>query len=168
MAMNTPGEREADERTAKGQAWMIGGIVAALAIAMVVIVLLYSSGRGRGGEGVGSPLAEGDPPPAEVVWRQLDGDPVAAHDSDEVLAHLAAQVSLDVVAGLQLDGELAVAEHVDDLARYRDGVFARSGRRAEGRSWHVVLLTLSVVNRRVRRPDGGRGPRELRTCRSQR
>ena len=45
MAMNTPGERRSDERTAKSQAWMIGGIVAVLAIAMVVIVLLYSAGR---------------------------------------------------------------------------------------------------------------------------
>ncbi|HEY3110486.1 MAG TPA: hypothetical protein VGL23_17125 [Chloroflexota bacterium] len=45
MAMNTPGEREADARTAKGQAWMLGGIVAVIAIAMIVIVLLYGSGR---------------------------------------------------------------------------------------------------------------------------
>jgi hypothetical protein len=45
MAMNTRGEREADGRTARGQALMIGGIVAVLAIAMVVVVLLYSSGR---------------------------------------------------------------------------------------------------------------------------
>jgi hypothetical protein len=44
MAMNTPGERRADEQTAKGQARMIGAIVAVLAIAMVVVVLLYSSG----------------------------------------------------------------------------------------------------------------------------
>ena len=45
MAMNTPGERRSDEQTFKGQAWMIGGIVAVLAIAMVVVVVLYSSGR---------------------------------------------------------------------------------------------------------------------------
>jgi hypothetical protein len=44
MAMNTPGERHDDEQTAKGQAWMIGGIVAVIAIAMVVIVFMYSNG----------------------------------------------------------------------------------------------------------------------------
>src|SRR5215208_5933407 len=47
----------------------------------------------------------GDPAAGQVVWGQLDADPVAGQDSDEVHPQLAADVGEHPVAVFQLDGE---------------------------------------------------------------
>jgi hypothetical protein len=42
MAMNTPGEQRADERTGKQNVWMMLGIVALLTLAMIGVILYYN------------------------------------------------------------------------------------------------------------------------------
>src|SRR3954470_6328830 len=55
-----------------------------------------------------------DPTPSEVVWRQLDADPVAWQDPDEVHPELAADVREDAVPVFQLHREHRVRQRLDD------------------------------------------------------
>src|SRR6266550_131940 len=65
----------------------------------------------------------------EVVRRQLDADPVAGQDADEVHPQLAADVSQDAVLVLQLNGEHRVRQRLDDRSFYFDRVLLGHRRR---------------------------------------
>src|SRR5829696_4433012 len=64
----------------------------------------------------------GDAPAGQVVGRELDTDPVARQDPDEVHPELAADVGEDSVAVLQLDREHRVRERLDDRSLHLDRV----------------------------------------------
>src|SRR3954463_7094159 len=66
----------------------------------------------RGGAGLLESV--GDAAPGQVVGRELDADPVAWQDADEVHAQLAADVGEHPVAVLQLDREHGVRKRLDD------------------------------------------------------
>src|SRR5262252_3693459 len=89
--------------------------------------------------------AVGDPTARQVVRRDFDGHAVARDDADEVLAHLAADVSEDLVPAVHLDAELGVGEGLDDRAFEHDGFFF-GHRYSDG-----------VVLDGPRTPGGGRG-----------
>ena len=72
------------------------------------------AGFRRGGGS--SPLAVDDPALGEVVRRDFNRHPVARHDPDEILAHLARDVGENAMAALQLDHELGVRQGLDDAA----------------------------------------------------
>src|SRR5262249_15700224 len=61
----------------------------------------------------------------QVVGRQLDLDPVARQDPDEVHAHLARDVGQHAVPIVQLDAEHGVRERLDNLALHLDRVVLR-------------------------------------------
>jgi hypothetical protein len=54
-----------------------------------------------------------DPTPSEVVGRQLDADPVAGQDPDEVHPELPADVREDAVTVLELHREHRVRQRLD-------------------------------------------------------
>src|SRR6185369_4665839 len=58
----------------------------------------------------------GDPATGQVVWGQLDADPVTGQDPDEVHPEFAADMGEDPMAVLQLDREHGVGERLDDRA----------------------------------------------------
>jgi len=74
--------------------------------------------RTRQAVGKGLPLPIDDPSPAQIVGRHLDGDNIAGHDADEVLAHFPRDVGQHLVlavAGLGLDNELRVWQRLNHL-----------------------------------------------------
>src|SRR5262249_40338405 len=73
-----------------------------------------AAGGGGGGGGGASTLAVDDPALGQVVGGDLDRDPVAGDDPDEVLPHLAGDVRQDAMAALELDHELGVGQGLDD------------------------------------------------------
>lgn len=58
--------------------------------------------------GGGLLVAVGDPPPAEIVGRQLHLHPIPFEHTDVVLPHLAGEVRQHLVAVLQLDPERCI------------------------------------------------------------
>src|SRR5215468_6681739 len=58
----------------------------------------------------------------QIVGRQLDLDPVAGQDPDEVHAHLARDVGQHAVPIVQLDAEHGVRQGLDDLPLHLDRV----------------------------------------------
>ena len=58
-----------------------------------------------------------DPCPVQVVWRELDADPVAGEDPDPEAAHLSGHVSEDdPIHVVELDAEHRVRERFDHLS----------------------------------------------------
>src|SRR4029453_7761182 len=72
-----------------------------------------------------------DPPAVQVVWRQLDLDPVARQDADVMPPHLAGNMAEDLVPVVELDLEHRVWEGLDDLALHLDLLFLGHGRSEE-------------------------------------
>src|SRR3990172_4171547 len=66
-----------------------------------------------------------DPTPSEVVGRQLNADPVAGQDSDEVHPELAADVRKDAMTVLELHREHRVRQRLDDGSFDFDRVLLR-------------------------------------------
>src|SRR3954468_8926733 len=71
----------------------------------------------------------GDASAREVVWRQLDANPVAGQNADEVHPQLAADMGQDAVLVLQLNGEHRVRQRLDDRPLYFDSVLLGHRRR---------------------------------------
>jgi len=71
----------------------------------------------------GLAAAEDNATASQIVGRQFDGHPIAAHDPNEVPPHAPGQMGVHLVTGLQLNLKHAVTESVDDLALDADGVF---------------------------------------------
>src|SRR5687768_9552246 len=67
----------------------------------------------------------GDPATGEVVWGQLDLDPVAGEDADEVHAHLAGHVREDAMPVLEFDPEHRVRQWLDHRSLDLDCIFLR-------------------------------------------
>src|SRR3954452_9359879 len=68
-------------------------------------------------------VAVGDACPGEVIRRELDLNAISWQHADAVLAHLAAEVTEDVVAVLQHDPEVPTLERFRGLALEHDRVF---------------------------------------------
>src|SRR5256885_1697188 len=62
------------------------------------------------------PMPVDDPTPVQVVRRKLDLHPVSRQDPDAVAPHLARRVTERLVAVVESDAVLAVAERFGDLA----------------------------------------------------
>ena len=87
-------------------------------------------------------------PREEVVGRQLDADPVARQDPDEVHPELAADVREDAVPVLQLDREHGVRQRLDDRALDFDRILLATADLAP-----LVLDSAMSAGPRPGRPD---------------
>src|SRR2546427_12324530 len=72
-----------------------------------------------------------DPTPRQVVRRKLDLHPVSRQDPDAVTPHLPRRVAEGLVAGVDHDAILAVAQRFDDLAFALDLLFLADHLRAD-------------------------------------
>src|SRR3972149_4202524 len=70
-----------------------------------------------------------DPATRQVVRRQLDADPVARKDPDEVHAELAADVGEYPMTVLELDGEHRIGQRLDDRTLDLDRILLGHRRR---------------------------------------
>ena len=68
-------------------------------------------------------MAVDDPGAVEIVWRDLDADPIPRQDPDPEPPHLARDVPEDFVAVVQLHPEHRVRERLDHLAFEFDLLF---------------------------------------------
>jgi hypothetical protein len=66
--------------------------------------------------------AVGDTAAGQIIWGELDDDAVSGQDADEVLAHLAGQVTEYGMTVLELNGEHRVRQRGDDASVDRDRV----------------------------------------------
>jgi hypothetical protein len=83
------------------------------------------NGRREATDGQVSALAVCDSAPCQVVGRNLDGDDIAGHDSDEVLSHLTGDVSEDFVLDafrFGHDEKLGVGQGFDDFGFEFNGI----------------------------------------------
>jgi len=65
----------------------------------------------------------GDPSAGQVVWRDLDDHPIAGHNSDEVLPHLAGDVSQHLMPVIQFDPKSRVCQRFRHSALCFNGLF---------------------------------------------
>src|SRR5262245_1348519 len=95
-------------------------------------------------------VAVDDPPPGQVVGRELHDDPVLGQDADVVLSHFAADVGQDPVTVGELDPEHRVREWLNDAALDLDGTVLLR---------HILrYLTLMASDGHFVGFHGGRGP----------
>src|SRR5437870_3361739 len=77
------------------------------------------------------PMPVDDPTPRQVVRRKLDLHPVSRQDPDAVKPHLPRRVAEGLVAVVEHDAILAVAQRFDDLAFELDLLFLAGHLRAD-------------------------------------
>src|SRR4051812_32858230 len=93
-----------------------------------------AAGYSRAGPGA-LLVAVGDAAAVEVVGRELDLHPVAGQDADVVAAHLAGDVTEDLMVVVELDLEHRVGQGLGDLALHLD-LFLFAHRRGGGGPAH--------------------------------
>src|SRR5260221_12112448 len=86
-------------------------------------------------------VAVDDAPARQVVWRQLDADPVAGSDADEVPAHPSGRVSDQLVTALNLDLEHRVGQRLRDNSVHDDRGFLLAA---------IILVRLGRLRRTAR------------------
>ena len=69
-----------------------------------------------------------DPRAVEIVWRDLDANPIPRQDPDPEAAHLPGDVPEDHVVVVELHPEHCVRESLDDLALELDLFFLGQAR----------------------------------------
>src|SRR5262245_12177957 len=101
---------------------------------------------------------------AEVVGRDLDFDPVAGNDADEVLAHAARNVGDYLVPVVEFDTELSVGQRLFYATLGLDRLFLRhygspadeTKTGAAGRAGHAAIILVASSGRRHSRLRGRR------------
>lgn len=68
-------------------------------------------------------VAVDDASAGQVVRRQLHNDAILGEDTDVVLAHLATDVSENLVSVVELDTEHCIRQGLDNAALNLDGAF---------------------------------------------